>query len=80
VVGRNTNFELKFTHAFKDHHVYEQSDIDALETQARGAGVDAFLTTAKDAVKLGGLNLTLPYFVVEIELVLENVAEFEAML
>lgn len=38
--------------AFGDHHAYSDSDLAAIARRARGRGV---VTTAKDAVKLGGL-------------------------
>lgn len=79
-IGLAANFDLTFTRAFRDHHVYAQSDIDALAAEANQAGVHALLTTAKDAVKLGGLDLKLPCFVVQIEMVIDRPDEFDRML
>jgi tetraacyldisaccharide 4'-kinase len=65
---RNDGHSLSHTRAFADHYVYEQSDIDALVTEAKRAGAQALLTTAKDAVKLRSLRFDLPCYVLEIEL------------
>ena len=41
---------------FRDHHPFTQSDLDSAIKIAREGGADALLTTAKDAVRLDGLN------------------------
>ena len=38
---------------FRDHHAYRAGDIAALRRAAERAGANGFLTTEKDAVKLG---------------------------
>ena len=38
---------------FRDHHAYRERDFEALVRVARRAQADGFVTTAKDAVKLG---------------------------
>ncbi|MDT5121913.1 MAG: tetraacyldisaccharide 4-kinase [Acidobacteriota bacterium] len=65
---RHDSNDLKFTRAFPDHHVYVQSDVDALVSEAMQAGALGLLTTAKDAVKLRSLHFELPCYVLEIEL------------
>ena len=65
---RHDGNDLKFTRAFPDHHVYVQSDVDALVSEAMQAGALGLLTTAKDAVKLRSLRFELPCYVLEIEL------------
>jgi tetraacyldisaccharide 4'-kinase len=72
--------DLSITRAFPDHHVYTQADIVMMEKQAREGMVDAFLTTAKDAIKLKSLNFTIPCYVVEVDLVLDRPEEFAALL
>jgi tetraacyldisaccharide 4'-kinase len=37
---------------FADHHAYTATDLAGVESQARAAGADAIVTTAKDAVRL----------------------------
>ncbi|MFQ5892883.1 MAG: tetraacyldisaccharide 4'-kinase, partial [Nitrospinota bacterium] len=46
--------------AYCDHHLYRASDGAFLATWARGLGAGWFVTTEKDAVRLGGLG-ALPY-------------------
>lgn len=73
-------FDLAITKPFPDHHIYSQRDIDELENQAGRNGIDAFVTTAKDAVKLTDLKFTIPCFVVEIETSLDDEKAFAALL
>ncbi len=73
---RRDNYEISVQKAFKDHHSYTQKDITDLETIARNAKVEALLTTAKDAVKVTGLKFTMPCFVVEVELGIDDEKAF----
>lgn len=63
---------LVYTRAFPDHHLYTQSEVDALTNEARERGARALLTTAKDAVKLRPLHFSLPCYVLEIEMNLDD--------
>ncbi|HEX8283502.1 MAG TPA: tetraacyldisaccharide 4'-kinase [Pyrinomonadaceae bacterium] len=63
---RREGFELSYTRAFADHHSYTAADADALSREAARGGARALLTTAKDAVKLRGLDFALPCLVVEV--------------
>lgn len=65
---RKEGRELLYTRAFQDHHAYTQEDVDALAREAERRGARSLLTTAKDAVKLHRLSLTLPCHVVEVGL------------
>jgi tetraacyldisaccharide 4'-kinase len=69
---RDERFNLRHTEAFRDHHKYSQTDIDRISRQAADAGAQALITTAKDAVKLASMRFTLPCYVVEIEMQIEN--------
>jgi len=40
------------TALFADHHAYTAAEVAGVESQARAAGADAIVTTAKDAVRL----------------------------
>lgn len=71
---------LTMTKAFADHHAYSQADIDAIETQARSEDSVALITTAKDAVKLRDLRFSLPCFVVEIEMAIDDPEAYAALL
>lgn len=62
---RRNGFKLLYERAFNDHHAYTQTDAEAVSREAAGRGVRALLTTAKDAVKLRGLDFALPCYVVE---------------
>ncbi|NMC42886.1 MAG: tetraacyldisaccharide 4'-kinase, partial [candidate division Zixibacteria bacterium] len=49
-------------HDFGDHHRYTQADIERLPRAAERCRADTYLTTAKDAVKLGGLRFDRPVY------------------
>ncbi len=77
---RRDNYTLAGTHAFGDHHVYSQKDVGMIDDEASSSGAGFLLTTPKDAVKLGGLKLELPCFVVNSEMILCDRERFAAML
>ena len=72
------NVVLKKT--FADHHAYTQQDVDHLLDEATRAGATNLITTAKDAVKLRSLSFTLPWHVFEIEIAIQNEAEFRQLI
>jgi len=52
---------------FRDHHRFRADDLASVAEQARAAGAEAIVTTAKDAVRLEGAPaLGLPVFVMAI--------------
>ncbi|HYO62368.1 MAG TPA: tetraacyldisaccharide 4'-kinase [Pyrinomonadaceae bacterium] len=57
-----------YKRAFPDHHTYTQADLDALSREAARRGARSLLTTAKDAVKFGGLTFALPCYAVDVAL------------
>jgi tetraacyldisaccharide 4'-kinase len=65
---------------FRDHHFYSQHDIAKIEADAAQMRSTALVTTAKDAVKLAGLNFTLPCFVALSELKMNDEASFTDLL
>lgn len=69
---RRAGFELALEKSFPDHHIYSQDEIDSIVRSAKDAGADALLTTAKDAVKLRSMSFSLPCYVLEIEMWIEN--------
>ena len=73
------NLDVAGFKAFPDHHIYKQEHIAQVEEIARQNGAISLLTTAKDAVKLGALKFTLPCYVVEIEVLIENPTDFGSM-
>ena len=74
------NFELAGVKPFRDHKSYSQKHIGAIAAEAARSGAAYLITTAKDAVKLRGLRLTMPCFVTEISTVIDDEAAFAAML
>ncbi len=65
---RSDGHTLNYTRAFPDHHSYKPDEIEALFREGRKHGARAFLTTAKDAVKLQEFSFQLPVYVIEITL------------
>jgi tetraacyldisaccharide 4'-kinase len=71
--------ELGRERAFADHHVYSQSEVDDLNQLAVQTGATALITTAKDAVKLKGMTFSLPCYVLEIEIVIDDADAFSKL-
>jgi tetraacyldisaccharide 4'-kinase len=46
--------------SFPDHHRYTARDMERLLAEARAVGAEGFVTTEKDAVRLGGLVSSIP--------------------
>jgi tetraacyldisaccharide 4'-kinase len=69
---RQENFNLITTVTFPDHHFYNLNDLKNLEKQAQKSNAEVLLTTAKDAVKLSGFQLSMPCYVVENKLVFDD--------
>lgn len=77
---RRDGFELSYKRAFRDHHAYTRTDAEAVARAAAGRGARALLTTAKDAVKLRGLDFALPCYVVETGLEFDDEARLLGLL
>jgi tetraacyldisaccharide 4'-kinase len=77
---RQAGYELCVERSFPDHHVYSQDEIDALNRAAKETGANALITTAKDAVKLRALGFSIPCFVMEIEVAVDDVDGFGRLL
>ncbi len=76
---RQAGYELAADRAFPDHHVYSQEEIDAVSRAARDAGAEVLVTTAKDAVKLRTLSFSIPCYVVEIEIAIDDQKAFSRL-
>lgn len=74
------NFNLVSTEIFPDHHFYTQKDIAKLERKAQQKNAEILLTTAKDGVKLGNLEFSIPCYVVENTPVFEDERAFRQMI
>jgi tetraacyldisaccharide 4'-kinase len=53
------NQKIAETVTFRDHHSYEQRDVDRLLRLKKQTGADGFITTEKDAINLGALAAQL---------------------
>jgi tetraacyldisaccharide 4'-kinase len=71
---RQAGYELALEKSFPDHHVYSQEEIDSLTHSAKKTGAESLITTAKDAVKLRTLSFSIPAYVWEIEISIDNEA------
>jgi tetraacyldisaccharide 4'-kinase len=69
---RKDGYTLAYTRAFRDHHRYAQSDIDAVVADSTANGARALLTTAKDEVKLRSLRFDLPCYVIDIAIEIDG--------
>jgi len=69
---RRSGYELALEKSFPDHHAYSQDEIDSLIDSAKEAGANSLITTAKDAVKLRAMSFSIPCYVLEIEMSIEN--------
>jgi tetraacyldisaccharide 4'-kinase len=77
---RGENFNLVHAETFPDHHFYAPKDVAKLVAKAKQANAEALLTTAKDAVKLKDLNVDLPCFVAESEMIFRRENDFRQWL
>jgi tetraacyldisaccharide 4'-kinase len=77
---QQSGFELALQKSFPDHHVYSQDEIDSLTQAAKDAGATSLITTAKDAVKLRALSFSVPCYVLEIEISIDNSDTFARLL
>lgn len=77
---RGEKFKLAAVRTFSDHYFYTQADVSKLEADAKSENAGFLLTTPKDAVKLKDLNLTLPCYVVESQMIFDYPAEFSNLI
>ena len=62
--------------SFRDHHAYNQSDVERLIELLKKSGGDGFLTTEKDVINLGPLQASLtPLSVAVLELAIDRPAD-----
>ncbi len=73
--------ELVFTHAFRDHHRYTTADLQWLAAKATATGVDALVTTGKDAINLpeDAASLLSPHHLYWLEIAIEIEREEELL-
>jgi tetraacyldisaccharide 4'-kinase len=56
---KSSRMEIAGTITFRDHHHYEQRDIDRLLDLRKRTSADSFITTEKDLINLGALSSQL---------------------
>jgi tetraacyldisaccharide 4'-kinase len=76
---RRAGYELAVERSFPDHHVYLQDEVDAVISAAKEMGANALVTTAKDAVKLRALEFSIPCYVVEIGIAIDEQEAFSRL-
>lgn len=76
---KREKINLVSTEKFSDHHFYTQKDIEKIEKSFKRSGAEILLTTAKDAVKLQNLQISVPCFVVESKIVFEDFTDFKKL-
>jgi tetraacyldisaccharide 4'-kinase len=77
---KSSKLEIAGTLTFRDHHRYQQRDINRLLALGKQTGADVFMTTEKDLINLGALSSQLAPFMtaglrIEIELAQQVVIE-----
>ena len=65
---------------FSDHHAYAQLDIRTVEAEAERVGASVLLTTGKDAVKLAGLDVRMPCFVISSSVEISDADRFRDLI
>jgi tetraacyldisaccharide 4'-kinase len=69
-------FNVTYSRVFRDHQSYDQTAIDQLVSDSSAAGVEVLMTTAKDAVKLRSMKFSLPCFVVDTSMQIDQPEAF----
>jgi tetraacyldisaccharide 4'-kinase len=71
-------------HVFRDHHRFRPEDLQLLRRLLKDSGAIGFVTTAKDRVRLGNLEVELervaPLYTAALRIVIEDEAEMAAWL
>jgi tetraacyldisaccharide 4'-kinase len=70
---KSSALEIAGTLTFRDHHRYQQRDIDRLLALKKQTNADRFITTEKDLINLGALSSQLsPLLTVQLRIELES--------
>jgi tetraacyldisaccharide 4'-kinase len=77
---RREGYAPVFERAMRDHQTYTQDHIDSICAGAAKSGAVSLITTAKDAVKLKSLNLSLPTYALEVQISIDNDAQFKELI
>jgi tetraacyldisaccharide 4'-kinase len=74
------SFHLAGFRDFSDHHIYTRLDIRNVEAEAERLGASVLLTTGKDAVKLAGIDMRMPCFVISSSVEISDVGRFRELI
>jgi tetraacyldisaccharide 4'-kinase len=77
---RRSGYQLAYKEVFRDHYRYDQSDVVRVEHEARRHGAQFLLTTAKDGVKLRSFAFTLPCYVADIAIEIDEEQTFRGLI
>lgn len=82
---RQAGVELRGEVSFRDHHAYTRADLDRLSEAAKNSGVQCFVTTEKDEIRLASelraeLETLLPLVVATLDVSLRDETESIEML
>jgi len=78
---RRLQLEIVRSLRFRDHHWYKQREVDAVVSTARQLGAEAVVTTEKDALRLGHLELgDLPFLYLKIGAKIREEEKFQQTL
>jgi len=77
---RRMGYEMAVEKSFADHHVFTQDEIDSITQAAKETGAIGLITTAKDAVKLRALSFSIPCYVLEIEIAIDDAEVFARLI
>jgi len=70
---KSSKLEIAGSVTFRDHHRYQQPDIDRLLQLKKQTGADSFITTEKDLINLGTLSSQLsPLLAAQLRIELES--------
>ena len=69
-----------FSRSFPDHHNYTTNELVEIENSAAAHGAKILLTTAKDAVKLSPERFSLPCFVLDVQISIDDDARLIEMI
>jgi len=73
----NLGLKVKRHFVFGDHYWYKEKDLEKIDAYCKKNGIDAVITTEKDAVKLRSLSYIAKFYVLSIRLkIIENEKAF----
>ncbi|TKJ33593.1 tetraacyldisaccharide 4'-kinase [bacterium (candidate division B38) B3_B38] len=78
---RQLQLEIVRSFRFRDHHWYNQKEVNAVVSTARQLNTEAVVTTEKDALRLSQLKLgDLPFLYLKIDIEIREQEEFQQTL